>query len=413
MVKNSVLYCPDARGGVGKRLIGRFFAFLFACAAVLPSIASANGTFDWTPILRVEQLYVDNLLYQPEDKDPLSTNLTTLEPRLKFQHSGDATKLYLNLQYKAGIYSESSEDNYDDASGQLGFDWLLNSRNEIQVSSLLQDVHEDRGTGYSQGGQAEIIASPDTFRKISNRLQYRFGAKEARGRFVFKAEDYSQTATSREETLSFSDYDQLRLSAELNWRIGGRTKAVLEVRKTTVDYENDVPGSFSNLDNYGHHFLGGVTWEGSGKTSGTVRLGQATKNFYSKNRDDFSGFSWEIEANWSPLSHSTFTLSTSRDAKEPDARADYIDATEYKLSWRYKWSGQGELNMYAATEDEDYVGAEEPRSETEREYGASLDYTIRYWMKVGAILQIRTKESTIETLEYDANRIGAYINWSF
>lgn len=381
-----------------------------AASSLDPAAIKVKG-IDFIPTLSLEQSYLDNLLSQPDN--PLSSGLTVVNPGLQVKMQRDSARLLIDLNYEGGRFNTSSEDNYDDKSAFLAFDLGLNGSHQVGLTSSLKNIHEARGTGYSQGPTALLLESPDTFRHITHQIQYRYGAPGGAGRLIFKADKFTQRATSRQAAMAVNDYDRSRLSSALFWRFGGYTDAVLEVRQATIDYIAEPTNSaFGTLDSVGTQYFVGLNWELTGKTNGSILLGHAVKGFDSPLREDFSGFTWEAKASWTPRSYSKFTLSTSQGPRETDGLGSFIEATDLKLEWQHKWSDKGQFEIYTAFEDIDYVGSLTERAESQTLFGIDVSYAIRRWVEIGVDALVRDKTSSLQHFEYDANRIGFYVTWS-
>ena len=369
------------------------------------------GGLALVPTLGINDRYQSNLLLQEDNV--ISSNVLEVQPNLKIAAVTDSQEFLVDLDFEAGRYSNSSEDNYDDYAGAVAYKWTANSRNELTLGSRVEKGHEARGTGYSEGGRALFLDSPDTLRDLQHKIQYKYGAKSAKGRLVFAAEAYSREYTSRPDVTAYRNRDGVAFSSALFLRAGGRTDAVFEVRGAEVKYGSAYSAQdFGTLDSTAMKYLVGMSWEATGKTEGNIRVGQATKRFESPLREDFSGFNWEVEASWAPKTYSKVTLSTSREPQETDGTGSFIDIKSIALSWQHGWSDRLRSYLSIASSDETYVDSQDDRAETTNRLGLSVDYAIQRWMDIGGSIGISNKDATNEGFDYDSNTVSIYMKWS-
>ena len=391
-----------------------------------PATYSLAGA-EFMPTLGLNYINQDNYLYQADN--PESAWLTIVNPHLNLALGNNATVLGVDLDYEAGRYSQSTDvessqtdDDYDD----YGIDGLLsmefNHRNELGLRAGFKHTHEARGTGYSQGLAAINLLAPDEYGEASIGAQYRFGAQTAKGRLNFSLEDWSREYTTRVQETEDQNRGELRAVGAFFWRVGGRTDVLVEYRHTDVDYDvgpligfDDGEGSgltFRSLDSKVNTLFIGTSWEATGKTVGSVRIGQAQKDFGSPIREDFSGFSWEVSANWSPKSYSKFSVVTSRAPRETAGLGSFIVAQTFNVDWSHAWSERFESKVFYSYLDEDFRGDDSERAETLQDIGLRLDYAVYRWFDAGVSVQHSSNESSIVELEYEGYQVGLHLLWS-
>ena len=390
------------------------FVGLFGVSAQTHSLKPAAIMIEGAeliPTFGISQYHNNNILLQPGDT--LSSNLLTVNPGLKLLLADDSRTLGVSLDYEAGYYDDSEADDYADTKVIADFTWLLNRRNQLDLDLRLTEGHETRGTGYSEGPRALELTEPDTFSSNLLGLKYRYGGLNAKGRLVVKAQNASVDYTSRRAITFDRNRDERRLSGEFFLRLGGRTHALFEVRNTDINYLADrLLSGAQSLDGVSRKYYVGINWRVTGRTEGSLRLGQATRGFDASSRADFSGFSWELEAKWSPRSYSQFILGSARAPKETDGSGSYIDATVWELAWDHHWSDRVRTHAYYNRVNEDYVANVVDRTETLTEVGIRGDYALRRWFDIGFSAVNSNKVGNIEAFEFNSNQVALHLTWS-
>ncbi len=387
------------------------------CAMSVPSLAIEPasvqvGMFELVPSFAIEQRYDSNIYSQADNEQ--ESWVTVLSP--SFQVGLDMGSLALELGYlhSTGLYENSNDDNYEDNRLSLNAEWELNHRNQFDFEYLFNDGHEDRGTGYSQGDAAGLIDEPNTFEDETFALSYTLGGEQSQGRLRLNLKDYSREYT---DDASFTrDRDEVGGGAAFFWRVGGRTELLAEVNTSDIEYDEDVDdviGTQDILDSTATTYLLGVTWEGSGKTEGSIKVGQAEKNFDDDDREDFSGFSWDVGIKWSPKEYSVFSLNSSRDEQEINTGSgSYIDYKFINVSWQQGWTDRVSSNVYFQMADETYEGNVDERSDEVSTYGLRIDYSMLRWLELGLSLADIQRDSNVGEYEFDRQQVAFHFQVS-
>lgn len=377
--------------------------------AVDPAAIEA-GVFNLIPQLAVEQRYDTNILSQPDDE--LESWVTILAPSVHAQADLDKVKIQFGLVNTTGIYDRSNSDNYNDTRVNADVSWELNHRNQLDFSAVYNNTHEDRGTGFSQGTGAGSIEEPDEYTEMTYGAKYTYGSETSRGRLVLGVTDYDKLYTNHRDTTRGRDRHDLGGSATFYWGVGGRTDVLLEAKHTDINYDNDPVGGFGTLDSTVTKYLAGVTWAATAKTQGTVKLGQARKDFDSNQRKDFSGSSWEAEVQWAPKAHSVISLSTSREPRETTGMGNFIDAETYGVNWQHGWSSRITSNVFYNMSEESYEKSAVKREDDLESYGLRVDYSLLRWVDLGLSYTYSEKDSNLNQFDYDRNQVALHVNIS-
>ena len=377
--------------------------------ALEPASVKVMGA-ELVPTVTLGQRYYDNYLYQSADE--IETGETVLSSKLGLGLERSNTRFNAGLTLDAGRFSENDADDYDDygASAVLASQFTL--RNLVRVNYSVLNTHERRGTGYSEG-RPLALGQPDTLRQTRYGILYRYGANTAKGRVELEATQYEVEYTSREDVTAARNRASPGVRGAFFLRMGGATDALIEVRQVKTEYDITPSGQvLGTYDSNSERYYLGVDWRVTGKSEGSLRFGQAIKDFDSPLREDNSSFSWELTASWSPKTYSTLTFATSRAPIETNGTGNYIDARTYELDWKHLWSPRMKTTLGLDYRDEDYVGSDIGRSQAITGVTLSADYELRRWFDVGIAFRLADKSATIEQYEYSANMAEVYASWS-
>jgi len=377
--------------------------------AVQPASIEA-GIFDVTPSLSLDTKYDDNIT-QTLDADKIHSVVTVIAPGVQAVADNGEQRYTLGYQLLGGSYASSHVDDYADNRFNAGFDWSLNHRNKLELSAEYFDGHEDRGSNDFSDGSA----APDELTEETLAATYTYGNESSKGRLVANIQNFDREYTNNRDLTEGRDRKDLKVSATFYWRVAGKTDLLVEASKTDIDYVNDpasVANGFDTLDSDLKKLLVGVTWEATAKTSGTVKVGQATKSFDDADRQEASNTSWEANVQWAPKTYSVLAFNTARRADESSGDGNYIDAEDYGVSWSHEWGNKITSNAYYSITDEDYADDASGRQDDLTNYGVRVDYEMRRWLSLGLSASYSDRDSNDASNNYERNITALHLQLS-
>ena len=161
-----------------------------------------------------------------------------------------------------------------------------------------------------------------------------YGAQGAIGRIEGETSFMRKRYDNNRNTTVQSDVDLTTVSGRFFYRFMPRTSLVFEARNTWANYVSPL----STSDNTDTRLYAGLTWEATAKTTGTIKVGQAHKNFDDGSRKDATMGSWEGGLRWSPLTYSQFDLQSSRAPADSNGIGNYVINSGTTLVWNHKWA---------------------------------------------------------------------------
>ncbi|WP_337878932.1 outer membrane beta-barrel protein [Rheinheimera sp.] len=381
-----------------------------ACAssqvlAVDPQSIQTESGFDITPLLTTGLKYDDNIT--SANANEIDSWVLTIVPTLKARADDGVTVYEFNAGVFSGTYFDSSDDNFIDTNIGGLFDTRLSEQSKVNLKADLVWGHEDRGTGITEG----LNNDQDEPTRLNNQTvsgYYEYGAKAAPARVRVGAKYFNKEYMNQREVTQFRDYDSLLGGVNFYYDTQSGTTAVLETSVDDISYDFVDPDA--PRDSKDTNVKLGAEWQISALTSGEAKIGYQKKDFDDEEREDFSGVAWTVNANWSPLSYTSFNVGTGRKAKDPLQGGDYIKETTYVVGWSHNWSESVQTNLSYNRMEEDYVGL--VRKDENDSYTASVKYAFRRFMDVSLYGTVTDKTSSVEGIKFDRNVIGLNFDFS-
>lgn len=355
------------------------------------------------PTILVSEGYDDNML---NDKNgEIDSFVSVVKPQLRVAIGDDISRLYLHYDLESAWYHQSSEDDYLDQELLFGGRHEFTARHRIMASYRFSHDHEERGTGLSEGNGA-LIDKPVEFDNHKLTATYGFGVREATLNIDTNLTYNKRNYTNFNDLTQYRDRDSFLYGAVGYWNLSGRTSLLVDVSEEAVRYDlKSASGQSQDSDVF--RAKTGVRWEVSGKTTGYAKIGWQSKDFDDAAREDFSGLSWDIGAEWSPLSYSVIKIEGGKEAKDPDTTGDYVDETTLTVSWRHGWLERFATTLGATYTGRDYTGIDRNDDLYVARIGG--DYSFQRWLRVGLNYEYRQQDSTQANIEYDKNVVYLFV----
>ncbi|TYK64781.1 outer membrane beta-barrel protein [Colwellia echini] len=380
--------------------------------AVQPEAYTTDSGIAITPIINTGYKYNNNIFSQ--SSNTTGSGIYTLAPAASFLLDDGINNYKFDLGGESGTYVDSSDDDY--LTGYIGFKTHLEagSRNRFDVALKLDSQVEPRGTGITEG-LGDIVDAPIQYTGQFGQLIYGYGSLASSARIDFLGSYYSKRYTNFTEYTEYRSYDESTLGSTLFYTTNANTDAFFRIKGSTIRYDKN---QLVSRDSDVYFVLLGVKWEATALTSGSFEIGQEQKKFVDSNREDFKGVSWEGHVDWKPLTYTALSLVTSRAAKDPDGRGDYIIESIYGASWKHEWNEKVTTNMnysfinddYSGYLDTDYSG--NGRDDKTNNIYVDVIYELQRWVDVTLFVEYTDNDSTDEIMIYDTSIVGLDFTFS-
>lgn len=353
------------------------------------SVRVGNTPIFATPFVGIGFGYDDNLFLSSSNEK--STSFYVVSPGVRLD-ARDANKVFaLSYQGSIGRYGQSKADNYVDHVLRASYDMAFGPRTFLRLNADYVRGHDPRGS--TDRGQA---ARPDKYRLSQPGVTFAYGAPGADGRIELYYSDATKRYTNNRGITAGSDRDTQEYGAAFYWRVMPRTYAMLEARQTDLRYK--LPASpFSGEE---QRVFGGVMWEATAATTGTLKVGQLRKHFDS-GLPSYDGTAWEGIITWAPRTYSKFDFFTSRYPSESTGLGRFILSDATGVVWNHAWSSYFNTEASVRFQSDEYQGFS--RNDDITAIALRAGYRFRRWLTLGAEYNFTKRESSASRFDYDKN----------
>lgn len=346
-----------------------------------------DSAFYLTPYVGVAVGRDDNLFLASSGER--SSSIFVFSPGLSLDARSGIGVFQLKYQGQVGRYGQSDDDNYVDHTARALFDAAFDRRNFLRVGLEAIRSHDPRGST-----DRPVAGRPDIYRQIMPHATYAFGAPGAAGRVEVYVSDLERRYMNNRATTVISDRDITEIGGAVYVRVAPKTYVLGEVRHTDISYQRASIASGEE-----RRYYGGVSWEATAATVGTLKAGRLERKFDVGGED--TATSWEGVISWSPRSYSKFDFFTSRQTNESTGVGRFILSSIAGVSWNHAWSSVFTTGADLRYQKDEYRGFD--RRDEIRTLGLKAGYKFRRWLTIGAEYTHTNRDSNRPTFEYDKN----------
>lgn len=416
------------------------YSHIIWCAAaltfpVLGQEQAANSRQGLSFTANNEFNYDDNVLRQPDGA--LASRVWVFNPRIAYllQNRGGAYRASYDVSHNR--YLDSSVDTYTSQTLNLQGEQEINNFNKLTLSGIYSYNYEQRGVGFNEGSNAQLLSSPTPITTSELSGIYQLGGDEAKMRLQASAGLRNTNRDSALITNDSRDFQERMLGAMMLYRVGFRTDMVAEYRTRDILYPRtpvDTLGREIPLDSEETQYLVGVDLRATAKTTGKLRLGTIERDFKWDSaewedqpgvaesetpadtalpaqapRTSGSDFYWEFAAVWAPRSYSRFEINTRSATRESLGIGSYIRSRDYMLSWTHNWSQRVEsyLDLSIGTDTFKDSG----RSDERKVANVRLSYDLGQSLVMGLGYRFQDLQSNLGLVGYDKSVFYIFANY--
>jgi len=363
------------------------------------------------PSVRIDALRNDNVYLTADDE--IDANVFLVSPRVLWV--ADRRLLTLRATYD-GEYSRSSEAVLEHADHRLGLNVSANPGTRLRVDGDLtyRRGHQEPGTNLTRG-LGTSFDEPVAFDQFQIRGSTRYGAEGARGNLAIGLRILGRNYASLSIVTDGRDFVATEPYARFSLRVAGDTRALVELRFTDVDFDEDAS------DRSDVSLLGGVTFAATGRSSGELKVGATRSGYASDDREDETTLIVEGAFDFAPRDYSRLRLVLTRELDNAaGVQIDSVDgeavADEARLDWIYDWSERVRQTTFASYEAVTR-GCPELGDRT-ASAGIELSLQVRRWLELGVSGEAGRRsgvdcdgvdEATAAALDYGVTRVGGFV----
>ena len=356
-----------------------------ASALELSGINTASGLLV-TPTVTFNRLHNDNW---KEDSSIQGSWVTSLAPSVEVLAERGLNYYSLNVSANRENYSANSGANNTDYTVSAAGHMEFSKRSRLDLN-LSKTSDEDNSASL-----------PEDFESTTYGVTYGYGAEAAAMQLEFA---YNRTDKRYDLTnYDGKESDVSGFTTTAYYKVGGFTKALVEYRYNSFDYV-----SLNTLDSKSNGLLAGVTWDMTGKTTGSLKVGSAKKDFSDASIADRTTTIWETGITWNPKEYSTITFDASTSVGEGSGGSaeTYIDSESVRVGWIHSWNDRVSTDLNFTRLKEDYKGcstASNCHNDETDTLALDVTYAFRPQVDFTAGVGRKDKSSTSSTSAFDAN----------
>jgi polysaccharide biosynthesis protein VpsM len=342
-----------------------------------------------TPYIGAAVGHDDNLFFSSANKK--GSTLYVASPGLKVDARSANGVFQFSHQHQFGRFISSRDDDYVDHQTRAQYDMAFSGRAFMRLGFDHIHGHDPRGST-----DRSFSPRPDVYEINSPNATFAFGAPGAQGRVeAYYAQGRKRYLNNRDTTF-LGDRTTPEYGAAFYWRVMPKTYLLAEARETDIKYSSPL-SPFSGTE---RRYYGGVTWEATAATVGTLKVGQLKKTFDS-GRPSFSGTGWEGLVTWSPRTYSSFDFYTARTTNESTGLGNFIVSDIYGATWNHSWNSLVTTGLFGRHQKDRYKGFE--RDDKTTSLGLRAGYKFRRWLTLGAEYTHTKRDSNLDIFHYDRN----------
>ncbi|MFZ3137770.1 MAG: outer membrane beta-barrel protein [Thermodesulfovibrionales bacterium] len=376
------------------------------------------------PFLSITEYYTDNAFSSKKDKksdfitvlspgiwltvpvelEKLSTvDTSTLSPgglNLS-RYPADTFKRYqAYLSYVANIELHSRDSAGLNSVGHKAEGLLqYNFRGGLSLELLdqFEFSHDDFGTGITSRELDKYKTNLLSF-IATYRLSERFKLRAGYANYIVRYDDASY---------DFRDRDDNAFSGYIFYKFKPKTSLFVQYDFIDIQYNKD---TVSNSKEY--HYLGGIQWDMTAKSSGTIKAGYGFKDFTGSGVNDSKDFIMELQLRHRFTPKTSVTLTASRTTNETNiSTTDYILSTAIGVGYAQMLTSKLTADIQLAyTNDiyrQDLTYEDRTDQLNDKYYTASfsLRHKVKRWLDTSVGYLLSRRDSNFSEFDYTTNSV--------
>jgi hypothetical protein len=376
------------------------------------------------PFLSITESYTDNTF--SSNKDKKSDFITVLSPGIWLtvpveleklstvdtstlfpgglslsRYPPDAFKRYqAYLSYVANIELHSRDSaglNVVDHKAEGLLQYNFRGGLSLELLDQFEFSHDDFGTG---------ISSNELEKYKTNLLSF-IATYRLSERFNLRAEYANYLVRYDETSLDFRDRDDNAFSGYIFYKFKPKTSLFVQYEFIDIRYNKD---TVSNSKEY--HYLGGIQWDMTAKSSGTIKAGYGFKDFAGLGVNDSKDFIMELQLSHRFTPKTSMTLTASRTTNETNiSTTDYILSTKIGVGYVQMLTSKLSADIQLAYTNDiyrhDLTFNDRTDQLNDKFYTASfsLRHKVKRWLDTSIGYLFSRRDSNFSEFDYTTNSI--------
>jgi hypothetical protein len=373
----------------------------FGAQAVEPQGILLDSGITLLPSVELSVEDNDNIYLQPEETQESST-VTRLSPAIAIAADLGQTQLALGFAAEKGTYSADEDDNYTDTRINVGADFEMTSRHALALSAQVNSLHDARGAGTTEGSAALEIKDPDEYDENIWDAAFTYGSSNALFNMTFGLNRYEKEYQNNLNVAATDNRDHVKttLSVDTAIYVSDRSNFLIDLSTANIDYSEDNIITERREGNLTKALVG-MSYDLTGKLSGSAKVGAAQRNFDSDDVDSDTTLSWEVMGVWTPRTYSAITVFTSQASNEASSVGNYIDTKYSMVSWKHEFSEFFYLTTEVSLASDTYYNEVNNREDDTLSYSITGTYSPAKTLDVYGRIRQAERDSSEAGLDYD------------
>jgi len=355
------------------------------------------GSFTLFPTLGLSYGYDDNVLYDNEEVNRLSSHFSVFSPGLRLEAEGEKTDFL--AQYDYNRTSFNADNSYDFEMHHLLASLGYNASNRSRLEGALEYFNgSDRiGTANQQGNIIDLGLDPDEWHSFGASGKWHYGGVGAKGKIDLEVGFIDREYDNNRAFTATRDRETRYIGATYGHQVTPKTNYLLQLKHTAIDYD------IATLDSTETRVMFGAEWEATGKTSARALVGYLVKEFDDPNHEDYNGAALEVGMTWSVKSYSIFDLTLNRETDETNSNGSFVLRNSADIGWTHFWKDRFSTTANVGVSNEDYK--DHSRDDRLNYYGVSAKYQFTDWLLSGLGYKHIDRNSSINEFQYEDDSI--------
>lgn len=347
----------------------------------------------------VTALSYDDNVYRA-GTNPLSSDVISINPTLALVSAAGENYYALNLDIEDHRYPSVPRANFGSKvlEGLVRHDFT--PRHSLSFDLKAGDLQI--------GNTSDRDGIPIELTQLAGKGNYRIGREEARMRIDlfggYSQNDFLKLTKLQDGTDTIDrDIDSIskNYGTSMAYRFMPWTRFLTEASQRDTDYIN-IPNAGFKITSY----LAGLSWDGTGKTSGYVKLGRRYRETDVPTEPTQSFQAWEISVTHYIRPYSELTITTTRDyglgTSNPE-ESNLVSGKNLSIAWRHKWSDLFSTSVTWLNEDQEVqnFAGQNLKNRVSDTIDVSVFWDIRRWLKLS--ISHRFEEQVDELTEFGAS----------
>jgi len=267
----------------------------------------------------------------------------------------------------------------------------------LELLDQFEFSHDDFGTGISSNELDKYKTNLLSF-IATYRLSERFKLRAGYANYIVRYD---------ENSLDFRDRDDNAFSGYIFYKFKPKTSLFVQYEFIDIQYSKN---TISNSKEY--HYLGGIQWDMTAKSSGTIKAGYGFKDFTGSGVNDSKDFIMELQLSHRFTPKTSMTLTASRTTNETNiSTTDYILSTAIGVGYvqmlTSKLSADIQLSYTNDIYRHDLTYNDRTDQLNDKFYTASfsLRHKVKRWLDTSVGYLFSRRDSNFSEFDYTANSI--------